>query len=237
MLSTSTGTMLHELGHNTGVWHANFWTGVGEGILSHGSHVEYGNPYDVMGSSGSQGAFNAAFKNILDWMQEPFVQTVNASGTYRIHTFDQPSLTPGLKYALKIRKDYDRNYWAEFRGKVNNAWFRNGVSLNWDAWNNGVTNSGSGTHLLDTTPGTPAGNSSKDDSPVIIGRTYSDTAAGVHITPIARGNDSPDNWIDVVVNLGTFSTNSAPTATVTADRITVAANGVVNFAAIASDPN
>jgi hypothetical protein len=153
MLSNSTGVMIHELGHNYGVWHANFWTGLAEGVISHGSHVEYGNPYDVMGSSGSQGQFNAAFKNILDWLPDAQVQTVTTSGTYRVFTYDVAALTPGQNYALKIRKDYDRNYWAEFRRKIANAWFLNGVLLNWDAWNNGVTNSGSGTHLLDTTPG------------------------------------------------------------------------------------
>jgi len=237
MLSNSTGTMIHELGHNYGVWHANYWTGLGDGISSHGSHVEYGNPYDVMGSSSSLGQFNAAFKNTLDWMQDFNVQTVSTSGTYRVFTFDVASLTPGQSYALKIRKDYDRNYWAEFRRKYANSWFLNGVMLNWDAWNNGVTNSGSGTHLLDTTPGTPTGNSSKDDSAVVIGRTYSDVPSGIHMTPIARGDGSlPENWIDVVVNLGNFPGNNAPTNLVIVDRTNVATGVAVNFTAVASDP-
>lgn len=238
MLSNSTGVQIHELGHNYGVWHANYWTGLGDGIISHGSHVEYGNPYDVMGSSGGLGHFNIAFKNILDWAQDSYVHTVSTSGTYRIHTFDVPSLTDGNKYGLKIRKDYDRNYWAEFRRKNANAWFLNGIILNWDDWNNGVTNSGSGTHLLDTTPGTPAGNSSKDDCPVTIGRTYSDVASGVHITPIARGDGSlPENWIDVVVNLGNSSTNVPPTNHLIADRLSAPLNSAINFSSIASDSN
>jgi len=238
MLSNSTGTMIHELGHNYGVWHANFWTGLGDGIISHGSHVEYGNPYDVMGSSGSQGQFNANFKNILDWVQDAYVQTVSTSGTYRLFTYDITSLTPGQSYALKIRKDYDRNYWAEFRRRYANQWFLNGVMLNWDSWNNGVTNSGSGTHLLDTTPGTPTASSSKEDSAVVIGRTYSDVPSGVHITPLARGDGSlPENWIDVVVNLGHFPTNNAPTNYIIADRTSIATGAIVNFTSIASDPD
>ncbi len=238
MLSNSSGVMIHELGHNYGVWHANFWTGLGDGIISHGSHVEYGNPYDVMGSSGSSGQFNAAFKNQLDWLQDSYVQTVSTSGTYRIFTFDAASLTTGQNYALKIRKDYDRNYWAEFRRKYANAWFLNGVMLNFDPWNNGVTNNGSGTSLLDTTPGTPTGNSSKDDSAVVIGRTYSDAASGIHLTPVARGDGSlPENWIDVVVNLGNFPTNNAPTNTLIADRFSAATNVTVNFSALAGDPD
>ena len=237
MLSNSTGTQIHELGHNYGVWHANFWTGLGDGIISHGSHVEYGNPFDVMGSSGSQGHFNAAFQNNLDFMQDAYVQTVTTSGTYRLNTYDIAALTPGQAYALKIRKDYDRNYWVEFRRKIANAWFLNGVMLNWDAWNNGVTNSGSGTHLLDTTPGTTAGNSSKDDGAVTIGRTYSDWPSGIHITPIARGSNAPENWIDVVVNLGIFPSNLPPTSAIIADRTSVATGAVVNLASVAVDPD
>ncbi len=236
MLSSSTGVQIHELGHNYGVWHANFWTGLGEGVISHGTHVEYGNPYDVMGSSGGQGQFNAAFKNILDWLPDAQVQTVTTNGTYRVFTYDVAALTPGQNYALKIRKDYDRNYWAEFRRKIPNAWFLNGVMLNWDAWNNGVANSGSGTHLLDTTPGTPAGNSGKDDGAVIVGRTYADEASGIFLTPVARGDGSlPENWIDVVVNLGPFPGNRAPSLNLIPDRNSVAVNGTVNFTAVAED--
>jgi len=236
MLSNSTGVMIHELGHNYGVWHANFWTGLAEGVISHGSHVEYGNPYDVMGSSGGQGQFNAAFKNILDWLPDANVATVSTSGTYRLFTYDVAALTEGQNYALKIRKDYDRNYWAEFRRKIANGWFLNGVILNWDAWNNGVTNSGSGTHLLDTTPGTPAGNSGKDDAAVVLGRTYADEASGIYLTPVARGDGSlPENWIDVVVNLGPFPGNRAPSLDLIPDTLNVAINGTVNITAVADD--
>ncbi len=236
MLSNSTGVMIHELGHNYGVWHANFWTGLADGVISHGSHVEYGNPYDVMGSSGGQGQFNAAFKNILDWLPDAQVQTVSTSGTYRVFTYDVAALTPGQNYALKIRKDYDRNYWAEFRRKIPNAWFLNGVLLNWDSWNNGVVNSGSGTHLLDTTPGTPAGNSGKDDGAIVVGRTYADEASGIFLTPVARGDGSlPENWIDVVVNLGPFPANRAPSLNLIPDTLNVALNGTVNLTAVAQD--
>jgi hypothetical protein len=237
MLSNSSGTQIHELGHNYGVWHANFWTGLGDGIISHGSHVEYGNPFDVMGSSGGSGHLNAQFQNSLDFLQDIYVRTVTTNGTYRLFTYDIPALSPDRAYALKVRKDYDRNYWVEFRRKVANNWFLNGVILNWDPWNNGATNSGSGTHLLDTTPGTPAGNSSKDDCPVTIGRTYSDLPSGVHITPVARGSNSPENWIDVVVNLGAFPGNRPPSATLIADRTNVATGLPVNFSIIASDPD
>ncbi len=46
---------------------------------------------------------------------------------------------------------------------------------------------------------------------MLIGRTFSDTAAGIHITPVLRGTD-PDGtaWIDVTVNRGAFPGNRKP---------------------------
>ena len=41
--------------------------------------------------------------------------------------------------------------------------------------------------LLDTTPGSPFG---KDDAPISLGRTFSDTEAGIHITT-ARASIRP----------------------------------------------
>jgi hypothetical protein len=231
--SSGVGVTAHELGHNYGLWHANYWTANGDSIIGPGTHQEYGNSFDTMGAA-SAGAnhFNASFKNQLDWLPETFVHDVTDNGTYRIYTFDAPSIISGQKYAIKVRKDYDRNYWAEFRQRFpSNRWFGNGVHLNWDPWNNGVFDSAGGTHLLDATPGTPDG---KNDCPVIVGRTFSDVAAGVHITPIARSNTG-ENWIDVVVNVGAFSNNAPPIASLIADRTAVAAAANVNFNVAASD--
>lgn len=232
LASSSTGVTVHELGHNYGLWHANFWSSSGDSIIGPGSHQEYGNSFDTMGAANA-GAnhFNAAFKNELDWLPESFIHSVTSNGTYRIYTFDAPGIITGQKYAIRVRKDYDRNYWAEFRQRFSHRWFVSGVSLNWDAWNNGVTNSAGGTHLLDTTPGSPDG---KNDAPVVIGRTFSDVPAGVHITPIERGNFG-ESWIDVTVNIGAFPDNTPPVANLIADRTSVAPNANVNFSITAFD--
>jgi hypothetical protein len=43
--------------------------------------------------------------------------------------------------------------------------------------------------------------------------------SGIHIAPSARGDGSlPENWIDLVVNLGNFPTNQAPTNALIAER-------------------
>jgi len=236
--SSSVDVAIHELGHNYGLWHANFWSASGDSVLGPGAHVEYGNSYDAMGvASAGHSQFNAAFKHQLAWLPDSFVQTVTTSGTYRVYSYDVPALVSGHFHALKIRKDYDRNYWAEHRRKFSeNPWSLNGLLLNWDPWNNGVTNSGGGTHLLDTTPGTPGGDNGREDAALVIGRTFSDPAAGIHLTPIARGNNSSEDWIDVIVNLGWWITNAPPTLSLTADSTRVAAGSVVNFSTLATDP-
>ena len=43
------GTMLHEWGHNLGLWHANFWQASTDSPIGAGTHVEYGSKYSVMG--------------------------------------------------------------------------------------------------------------------------------------------------------------------------------------------
>jgi hypothetical protein len=232
--SSGTGVTCHELGHNYGLWHANYWTASGDSIIGPGSHSEYGNSFDTMGAA-SAGAnhFNAAFKYQLDWLPESFIHNVTTNGVYRIYTFDAPGIVSGQKYAIRVRKDYDRNYWAEFHQRFTHRWFLNGVVLNWDPWDNGVSDSAGGTHLLDTTPGSPDG---KNDSPVIVGRTYSDVPAGVHITPLARSGTG-ENWMDVAVNVGAFPSNTPPIANLIADRTTVGAGANANFSVVAYDPD
>ena len=231
--SINVGVACHELGHNFGVWHANYWNTSGASVIGAGANAEYGNSFDTMGSASAGDLhFNANFKAQLNWLPTAsFVQNVTASGRYRIFAFDQPRLDPANRYALRIAKDSDREYWAEFRQKSlgSNRWTKDGILLNWSPW----VKSANGTHLLDTTPGSADG---KNDAAVVIGRTYSDVESGIHLTPIGKGGTEPES-MDVVVNLGTFPTNLAPALAVNASSGAVAANVAVNFTAAAADPD
>ena len=60
--------------------------------------------------------------------------------------------------------------------------------------------------LLDATPQTP---SDFNDAALLVGTTYSDYDADIHITPIGKGGNDPMPWIDVVVNMGSVSTGEA----------------------------
>ena len=227
---TGIGVACHEYGHNFGLWHANSWNTSGASIIGSGTHVEYGDSFDTMGSaSAGDLQFNACHKNILGWMPDSVIHTVRSSGTYRIYQMDQPRQDPALRYAIKVRKDSDRDYWVDLRQKSfsSNRWVAGGVFLHWSPW---VASEG-GSHLLDTTPGSP---DDKTDAPIVIGRTFSDSETGVHITPVAKNATTPTSF-DVVVNVGTFPANQAPTLTISADQLAVATNTVVTFTATAAD--
>ncbi len=195
----------HELGHNYGVSHANYWATTDGTTIGAGANDEYGDPFTVMGGNGDPTThFNEQMKNKFNWLPTAQVTSITTSGTYRIYAHDQ-ALGTNIG-AFKVAKTGDasgRVYWGGFRQKITgNNWLMNGVELRWAPW----ASSNGGPQLLDTTPGTSGG---KNDSSITIGRTYSDTAAGLYITPIGLGGTTPES-IDVVVNMGTFANNRSP---------------------------
>lgn len=197
--TSSTGVTAHELGHNFGLPHANFWDTGGETITGPGQSIEYGDKFDTMGAANAGNYhFNARYKRLLGWLQEGEYTVATTNGRYRIFAHDQPvSGSRGLQVFANART----NYWLEYRQLfTNKPALMQGASLRW---------AGRGSEaslLLDTTPGSAL---EKDDAPILIGRTYSDFAAGIHLTPVARGGANPA-WLDIVVNRGLFPSNRPP---------------------------
>jgi hypothetical protein len=229
--SADWGVTAHELGHNYGLPHANFWDTITNTCpVAAGTNMEYGNIFDNMGSSSGQ--FNAMFKNKLDWLPDTTVHTATTNGVYRIYPFDVPARLTNRFYAVKVRKDAQRDYWIEFRKQVaaNSDSLPYGVLLNWSPWRE----SSGGSQLIDSTPGTPAG---RMDAPLVIGRTFSDFANGVHITPVRLLEPTNDACIELQVNLGTFLDNRPPELEVQIDRTNVLLNELVYLHATASDPD
>ena len=230
--SNSTGVAVHEWGHNLGLWHANFWTASNDTVIGAGSNGEYGDSFDTMGAaSAGRNSFNACHRNILGWLPNTNVQTATAAGaTYRVYAFDQTTLNANQTLAVTTTKDATRTYWLEHRVQWSSLPnFANGVLLHWGPW----ASSNGGSQLLDVTPGTPSG---KNDSAIVLGRTFSDVAAGVHITTISKNSTTPES-MDVVINRGTFPNNRPPTLSVGASATSVAVNTAVNFTATATDPD
>lgn len=231
--SSSVGVIAHEFGHNYGLWHANYWNAGSNGGIGAGSHAEYGDIFDTMGSAGAGDRhFSAMHRNVIDWLGDSHVRTATGDGTYRLHAFDIPSLTQGRFYAIKLRKDQDRDYWLELRHRfAGNPHIQSGVLVRWDPW----SSSEGGAHLLDTTPGSPAGSSSKDDAALVLGRTLVDPGAGVFVTPVAMQSAGADKSVDVVVKTGSFADNQLPVVSVQASTTQAANSEEVVFTAIATD--
>ncbi|HEY0551387.1 MAG TPA: hypothetical protein VGF13_17415, partial [Verrucomicrobiae bacterium] len=227
----------HEIGHVFGLAHANYWDTSGTSAIGIGANQEYGGHFDVMGGVGlPRGHYNAAGKNQIKWLPDAFVAEVIESGVYRIHAQDQPILDPSKRFALKIRKDSLRTYWGELRGlwtgDATRTWADQGLILNWKYPGGG----GGNIQLIDTTPGTPFG---KDDSPISLGRTFSDTEAGIHITTVAvnQATNDESKSVDVVVNIGAFVSNQLPTLSLAASATVVPLNVPITFTATANDPD
>ncbi|MBL9135693.1 MAG: hypothetical protein JNK85_07490, partial [Verrucomicrobiales bacterium] len=228
--SSDLGVICHELGHNMGLAHANFWNTVRpeppedtrnlpfdgdsevgiDSVIGAGDDVEYGDPFDTMGSGGGlQAHFSGLHKYLLGWVPESAVLTVTNTGNYRILAHDAGQLEAGLTQVLSIPKDSERSYWVSARSQhADNPWLNNGVELHWNNWHQAIGSS----EILDTTPGTRHG---KNDAAVVLGRTYSDAAARLHLTPVARGSTEVQGrqvvHYDVRVEIGAFPSNTTPT--------------------------
>jgi len=221
------GTASHELGHNFGLAHANSWDTGGQSIIGPGSNVEYGDSFDTMGNAtAGRRHFNARYKNFLDWLPTSQVRIVTASGTYRLFAHD--ATNAATTRAVRIARNTRTNYWLEFRQRFNDRpALMDGVGLRWARSENQPS------LLLDVTPGSPDG---KNDSALLIGRTFSDRAAGIHITPLAKGGTVPES-LDLQVNLGRFTNNQPPTVTLSASATSTFSGAPVTFTATASDPD
>lgn len=225
--SSAVGVAAHELGHNFGLNHANFWDTSGQSIIGSGASVEYGDKFDTMGNAVAGSThFNARYKSYLNWLTSSDVKTISQSGTYRVAAHDDPAGT-GIR-ALKIARNSATNYWLEYRTHfAGNKWLPEGIGIR------GAGNGNQSALLLDTTPGSA---NAQLDSPLRIGRTFSDFAAGIHITPIAKGGTIPES-LDVVVNKGFFATNLPPLILVEALRTNSSINVPLTFSVAATDPN
>jgi hypothetical protein len=71
----------------------------------------------------------------------------------------------------------------------------------------------------------------------VVGRTFSDRQAGVHITPLARGATGTNIWMDVQVNRGAFPENQPPILQVEVLPTNAVPGAPVHFHATASDPD
>lgn len=235
--STWREVVAHEMGHTFGLAHANFWDSDGVNGVGYGANQEYGDDFDIMGGGSiTTGQYNIAAKEQIKWFTPDNLTSVATSGTYRIAAHDSNILDPALRYGLKIVKDPLRTYYTEVRqlsdADTNQPWQANGIRLEWKYSAGG----GSNDQLIDTTPNSING---KADGNIIVGRTFSDFASGIHLTPVVvnKATATSPKTVDVVVNLGQFPGNQAPTLALNASATNVPTGATVTFNAVASDPD
>jgi gametolysin peptidase M11 len=171
----------HELSHNLGVHHAASLTctngAVRVAISSTCSSSEYGDPFDIMGSSGRH--TSSWHKGQIGWLDPLAKQTVTASGTYTISPQEWAS---GGVQALRIPRGTTGNYYyLEYRRPYGSSFDTFSVS---DPAVNGVTmrlapdySVRQLSYLIDTTTTT----STFADAPLAAGQTFSDAAYGVTV--------------------------------------------------------
>jgi hypothetical protein len=278
---TSLRTGGHELGHNLGLYHANYWrtdaiqpfgkdSNPGGYVADYvnGEWVEYGHYFSVMSAQygsewddATKPIYNPVEKVQLGWLSGGQVQYVTASGTYRLFRNDSRT-TVGTPRGIRIETPatdytgYGRRYWLQYRydpWSTAQSWFQNGIEVDVAQTSYGAD----GSILLDMTPyskdqsspfydanNQPGSwwtidNSDKVDGALIVGRSYDDVNAGIHITPIATGNNGTgEEYIDLVINLGSFASDRAPViSSFLASTNQVAVGQPVNFNVSASDPD
>ncbi len=199
----------HELGHTYGLRHANWWKPASGTTLGTPSEMtsyrnadgsltsqDYMDPYDIMGgwsvAQDRRHHLNPWFKNLVGWIPDTSVRSVNDSGVYRIQRFDDGSSDPATRtLALKIGRDSTRDYWIGYRRQP----FA-GSNLATGAYVSFGYNANRMNDLLDCN--TPGGN--LNDAALQIGQSLVDNGGGITITPIASGGSGADEYLDIAVD-------------------------------------
>jgi Gametolysin peptidase M11 len=218
----------HELGHNLGVHHASSLRCIvnGQAVAfanANGacSSSEYGDPYDIMGSSNTnqQNAFHKFQSGWLGSVSGPRVQTITQSGDYTVNplelssgvalllipgvtsgsdTNNSPTTNLGQDFALDLRQPFG----TQFDAFPSDSPAVGGINIHL------VQTPGTGspvqTQLIDTTPQT----SSFLDAALTQGNTFTDYADGITIT-----NEGITPLVGATVHVTLGATASSPDTT------------------------
>lgn len=198
--------VVHELGHNFGLPHNGVWKTWDGSAAGAGTGMTYADSFDPMGGAGDDPRihFSARSKKLMGWWDAADIVNVRQSGRFQIFAQDLPGAS-GAR-ALRIRRDDAQVYWVEFRQLISdNPCLMNGVRiLKCNSDESGRVDMT--LNLLDMTPGSALGCA---DASLLLGRTFSDDEAGIHITPVGKKGTTPES-LDVMVNLGHYTNNHPP---------------------------
>lgn len=218
----------HELGHAFGLWHAHSLDcGTSATICSTGTVVEYGDRIDTMGTPGMPSPdYNAFQKERLGWLNygnSPSITTVASSGTYTITPFEQGA-GPN---ALKILKSTDSTtgaktwYYLEARQAVGSDSFLTDSLYSPQNETTGVLfhlgadGNGNSSELIDMTPATPTFDGWYDPS-LVAGQSFTDSTAGVTITPTTVSSSGAT--VQITINGSSTTSSGSLTTSVTTNQ-------------------
>ena len=218
----SIGTIIHEMGHNYGLHHARSATCT-EGtqrvqISNTCTFAEYGDPFDLMGSSGGRNHFQAFSKNAIGWMPNANVRTVTANGIYDLFPIQFPTtqtqllripvtgFTPtGLPqtftYLLDFRQPSPFDVYQPSAAAVNGVVIRNG------------TNRGAFTNLYNANAA--AGTAFATNAPLRQGQTFYDPMRDVLFRTVSVNTTRAQVEVVFGGGGGNQCVAAAPTVTVT----------------------
>lgn len=190
--------LVHEFGHNYGLFHANYWDPARQIAGSYedpaASSLEYGDIFDRMGSGStvSSGYFNPFATTRLNWLPAGKTAQPTADGTYRIYRFDSPTALNNPLLALRVPMGGSEYWWVGLRKLY--------PSIATSAY---VVAEGlypSRSNLIDMTPGSQSPESNdRADAPLPLNGTYYSATHGVRFRTLASGGTAPNEWIDVQV--------------------------------------
>jgi hypothetical protein len=223
--NTSVRVVAHELGHNMGLHHASSLTcSAGGATVAYSSTCspdEYGDPFDVMGSSSRHN--NAWHLKQIGFMASSNVATVSTSGTYTI-TSAIARGTAGQTQLLRVPiagTSPQRYYDLEVRGTggvfdnfASTSPAVNGVTIHVDPDPSVITQS----QLLDATPGSPSGFS---DAPLAAGRSFTDGTVTISVSAVSAGAATVDVLTGPPADSTPPSFPGPVTATPAEDRVTL----------------
>lgn len=181
----------HELGHSFGIHHSRSLDCGPNVICTSGTVDEYGDNFDIMGSSDTA-HFNLAQKERLGWVNygsSPPLTTITTSGNYWIDSYETISANPK---GLKILKSTDPAtgvrtwYYLEHRTAYgfDSCLAGNGNILNGVLVHQGSESDAQTVYLLDLTPVTD----SWMDPALTVGQSFADLDAGLIITILSADN-------------------------------------------------
>lgn len=203
----------HELAHTYGIVHANWWKPADNSSIGTEADMnlnfyngqmgsvsqEYLDRYDIMGGLGpfnpppSSTHFNAWFKSILSWLPNSAVQNAETPGIYRVYRHDHPSADlVNHKLALKIGRDPRRQFWVSHRKlPFPGTNMNSGACIQFGYFENRSSDL-----IVCNNPGVDITNAALE-----VGQSLVDTASGVTFTTVGIGGTSPNEWVDVQVDI------------------------------------